>query len=49
METQKIKASLTQGESKKLTLRIWLTQEQKDLFVLEKGTQPETIMSVVVI
>ena len=49
METQKIKATLTMGKKQHLTLRVWLTAEQKEEFVLEKGTAPKTTFTVVVI
>jgi len=37
MITKKIKATLTQGYDSNLTLRLWLTEQQREEFLLEKG------------
>lgn len=48
MKTEKIKGTLTQGKDMKLTLRIWLNEDQKELFVLEKGKMPKGLINVIV-
>jgi len=47
MITKKIKASLTQGNDMDLTLRLWLTEQQRKQFVLEKGKTPVSFNIVI--
>ncbi len=49
METEKVKASITQAKDSTLTLRLWLTEEQKQLFLLETGKLVNSIMKNIVI
>lgn len=48
METKKIKATLTQGKDRSLTLRVWLSEEEKSTFLLESGKLPKGMVNVVV-
>jgi len=49
MEVKKLKATLTTGEDReKLTLRIWVSDEDISSFVLQKGQQPDGLFKVVV-
>ena len=49
MESIKTKATLTMGEGKKLTLRLFLSQSQKEDFILEKGKQPSNMINIVIL
>ena len=40
MRTEKIKATITMGENSNLTLRLWLTNDQRETMILEKGRCP---------
>jgi len=48
MEKQTInKADISCNEDKSnLTLTIWLTKEQRDLFLIERGTQPKDMFKI---
>jgi hypothetical protein len=37
MDTQNIKGTIVQSKEGNLTLRIWLTEQQKELFCLQNG------------
>ena len=50
MNKTQIKGNLTQTNNKgNLTLRISLTDEQRQLFLLEKGEQPLNMIKIVVV
>ena len=49
MNTKTFKATLTEGKSRKLTLRLFLNREDKIKFILERGEQPEGMIKIVVI
>ena len=49
MDTKKIKATLSQGKDKTLTLRIWLSEKDKQLFLLEKGKQANTVIANIIV
>jgi len=44
-----VKGRLTQAKDGNLTLRLFLTDEQKNDFCLQKGKQPNTIMEIIVL
>ena len=48
VESKTIKATLTMGEDKKLTLRLFLNDTIKEQYILEKGTQPVGMIKLVV-
>jgi len=49
MNINEIKATLKQHNNKtSLTLVLELTQEQKDLFLLENGEQPKEMIKIII-
>lgn len=44
-----IRATLTEGMEGNLTLRVFMTQEERERFLLEKGVQPTSLIEVVVV
>ena len=47
MQTTKINGTLTEGNQRNLTLRIWLSDKQREAFVLEKGVCPSQMKIVI--
>ena len=48
MKTTKVNATLTTGnDNQNLTLRIFLTKEQREEFLIEKGKQPQMFSIIV--
>jgi len=49
MKTDKVRATLTTGKDREhLTLRLWLSQEQLNEFVLQTGKSPKGLFNVIV-
>ena len=49
MKIEEIRATLTMGEEKRLTMRIFLTDKQKETFILEKGRQPIGMIDLIIL
>jgi len=44
-----VKARLVQAKDGNLTMRLFLTKEQKNDFCLQAGKQPNTIMEIIIL
>ena len=48
METKEIKAKLVMTKDKKIGIRLYLTPEEREHFILELGEQPEKLFTVTI-